>query len=80
MAESPSETEDEDAGSAESAEPDDMTADEEPPPPPLPPPDVGGTLAVLNAVVMEKDNVHVENNLLSDHLMVSSFSLRRTSS
>lgn len=35
-------------------------------------PDVGAARAALDAVVKEKDHVHVENNLLSDHLMVPS--------
>lgn len=37
---------------------------------PAPRLDVGATRAALDAVVMEKDLVDVENNLLSDHLMV----------
>jgi len=66
------------AASAESADPDDVAADVVTPsglaPALAPPPDVGVTRAALDAVVMEKDHVHVENNLLSDHLMVPSLS------
>lgn len=62
MADSPEETDD--AAAAESA------GDADSPPTPLSRPDVGATRAALDAVVKEKDHVHVENNLLSDHLMV----------
>jgi len=65
MADNPEEeTGDAAAASAESAGDADM------PPAPVSGPDVGATRAALDAVVMEKDHVHIENNLLSDHLMV----------
>jgi hypothetical protein len=65
MADNPEEDTD-DAAAAHSAE---SAGDADMPPAPVSRPDVGATRVALDAVVMEKDHVHVENNLLSDHLM-----------
>lgn len=59
----------------ESAEPVVDGDDDVSPAAPPSPPDVCATRAALDAVVKEKDLVHVENNLLSDHLMVPSLCL-----